>query len=165
MVILGIDPGLSMCGYGVVDVSNNMVRCLDYGCIRTAKAPDMPAKLGKIFDELTSIIQTYQPSHCAIENVFYHENVNTAIVMGHARGVAMLAAQRAQLQIFEYAPREIKMSVTGFGAASKEQIQAMVQNILKLKKTPRPLDASDGLAVALCHYHRVKFHRLKDSTR
>lgn len=154
MKILGIDPGLSACGYGLIEYSETSVQCLDYGCIYTKKNPGVSERLEKIFDELSGIIQTNKPHFCSIEDIFYHENVNTAIIMGHARGVAMLAARRAKLQIFEYTPREIKMSITGNGAASKQQIQAMVKNLLHLEKTPTPYDAADALAVALCHYHR-----------
>ena len=161
MIILGIDPGLSACGYGVIDSKNNSVHCLDFGCIRTKKLQNLSEKLLRIFDELSGIIKTTKPQHCAIEDIFYHENVNTAIIMGHARGVAILAATRAAIEVFEYTPREIKMSVTGNGAASKQQIQSMVQNLLYLKKPPTPYDASDALAVALCHHHRNKFNLIK----
>jgi len=164
LVILGIDPGLSISGFGVIEVSNRIIRCLNFGCIRSRKSPNLAEKLKKIYDELNYVIEKYKPQYCAIESIFYHENVNTAIIMGHARGVAMLAAQQSQIEIFEYTPREIKMSVTGSGAASKEQIQAMVQNLLKLKNPPHPFDASDGLAIALCHYHRINTHKLKNLT-
>ena len=165
MVILGIDPGLSTCGYGIIEISNNFVQCHKFGCIHTRKNPDTPEKLKRIFDDLSKVIKIYKPHFCAIEDIFYHENVNTAIIMGHARGVAMLAARQADIEIFEYAPREIKMSVTGNGAASKQQIQSMVQNLLNLEKPPTPYDASDALAVALCHYHRHKFNYLKTATK
>lgn len=165
MIILGIDPGLSTCGYGVIEFSNNFVNCHKFGCIHTKKIPDTSDKLKKIFDDLVDVIQFYKPDFCAIEDIFYHENVNTAIIMGHARGVAMLAARQAEIEIFEYAPREIKMSITGNGAASKQQIQSMVQNLLHLAKPPTPYDASDALAVALCHFHRSKFNLLKTASK
>lgn len=164
MIVLGIDPGLSACGYGVIDYSKSVVQCLDFGCIYTKKSSGISGRLEKIFSELSEIIQTYKPHYCAIEDIFYHENVNTAIIMGHARGVAMLAARQAALEVFEYAPREVKMSITGNGAASKQQIQAMVKNLLHLEKLPTPLDASDALAVALCHYHRHKFNLIKTAS-
>jgi crossover junction endodeoxyribonuclease RuvC len=165
LVILGIDPGLSTCGYGIIEFSSNILQCHKFGCIHTKKSPNTPDKLRKIFDDLTEVIQIYNPLFCAIEDIFYHENVNTAIIMGHARGVAMLAAKQAEIEIFEYAPREIKMSITGNGAASKQQIQSMVQNLLNLEKPPTPYDASDALAVALCHYHRHKFNLLKTAVK
>lgn len=164
MIVLGIDPGLSTCGYGVIDCSNSMVQCLDFGCIRTQKSTGISERLEKIFVGLSEIIQTYKPHYCAIEDVFYHENVNTAIIMGHARGVAMLAARQANVEISEYAPREVKMSITGNGAASKQQIQAMLKNLLHLEKLPTPLDASDALAVALCHFHRHKFNLIRTAS-
>lgn len=165
MIILGIDPGLSTCGYGIIEFSNNFVQCHKFGCIRTQKNHGTSEKLKKIFDDLSEVIQIYKPQLCAIEDIFYHENVNTAIIMGHARGVAMLAARQAEIEIFEYAPREIKMSITGNGAASKQQIQSMVQNLLHLETLPTPYDASDALAVALCHYHRHKFTQLKTAIK
>jgi crossover junction endodeoxyribonuclease RuvC len=165
LVILGIDPGLSTCGYGIIEISDNFLQCHKFGCIHTKKNPDTSDRLKKIFDDLTEVIQIYNPHICAIEDIFYHENVNTAIIMGHARGVAMLAAKQAEIEIFEYAPREIKMSITGNGAASKQQIQSMVQNLLSLEKPPTPYDASDALAVALCHYHRHKFNLLKTAVK
>lgn len=161
MVILGIDPGLNACGYGVIGFINNSMSCINFGCVQTKKLPSLSEKLGKIFDGLSDVIQTYNPHFCAIEDIFYHENVNTAIIMGHARGVAILAARQARIEVFEYTTREIKMSVTGNGAASKQQIQSMTQNLLNLPKPPTPYDASDALAVALCHYHRNKFRKIE----
>jgi crossover junction endodeoxyribonuclease RuvC len=161
LVILGIDPGLTTSGFGIIEVSGRIVQCLDFGCVRSQKLPNLAEKLNMIYNELNGIIEKHEPGYCAIESIFYHENVNTAIIMGHARGVAMLAAERANIEVFEYTPREIKMSVTGSGAASKEQIQAMVQNLLKLKTPPRPFDASDALAVAICHHHRMNTHKLE----
>lgn len=166
MIILGIDPGISVTGFGVIEVVNQKTRCLDFGGIyNRGKKKKIAEKLGKIYEGIHNVVQTHQPDHCAIEDIFYHENVNTAIVMGHARGVAMLAAQQAGVEVFEYTAREVKMSTVGFGAAAKQQVQAMVKNLLKLPELPRPQDAADALAVALCHYHRVKFQALKTSVR
>lgn len=165
MVILGIDPGLNACGYGVIDLANGSPRCIDFGCVRTRKLQDLSEKLKRIFDDLTNVIQTHNPQFFAIEDIFYHENVNTAIIMGHARGVAILAARQAGIEVFEYTSREIKMSVTGNGAASKQQIQSMIQNLLHLPKPPAPYDASDALAVAMCHYHRNRFRLIETTTK
>lgn len=165
LIILGIDPGLSVTGYGVIEVVHRDVHCLDFGGIyNRSRSLTLAEKLEKIYRELCRVIERHRPEHCAIEEVFYHENVNTAIVMGHARGVAMLAARQAGVEVFEYAAREVKMSTVGTGAASKQQVQAMVKNLLGLSEAPRPQDAADALAVALCHYHRLKFNRIQKST-
>jgi crossover junction endodeoxyribonuclease RuvC len=166
MIILGIDPGLSITGYGVIEIVNHKAYCRDYGGIyNREKSKPIAEKLLKIYNEICSVVNTFKPQHCAIEEVFYHENVNTAIVMGHARGVAMLAAQQAGVPVFEYAAREIKMSTVGSGAASKQQVQAMIKNLLGIPDPPRPQDAADALAVALCHYHRMKFRAIKTSLK
>ncbi len=160
MRILGIDPGLSTTGYGIIDVNGQALQCVDFGGISFSRKLSLAEKLDRLFTRLTACIQQFEPAICAIEDVFYHENVNTAIVMGHARGVAMVAAQRSGLEVFEYTPREVKMSIAGNGAASKQQIQCMVQRLLRLAEPPRPADAADALAVALCHYHRARFQAL-----
>lgn len=166
MVILGIDPGLSITGYGIIEIADKKVYCRDYGGIyNRGKDTSIAEKLLKIYEGIRKVVVQYQPRHCAIEDIFYHENVNTAIVMGHARGVAMLAARQAGIPVFEYAAREIKMSTVGSGGASKQQVQAMVKNLLHLPEPPRPQDAADALAVALCHYHRMKFRALKTSAK
>ena len=163
-VILGIDPGLSITGYGVIEVVKNRAVSLGYGGIyNRGKSQNIAEKLKNIYDGIHKVVETYRPAHCAIEDVFYHENVNTAIVMGHARGVAMLAAKQADIEVYEYSAREVKMSTAGSGAASKQQVQAMVKNLLRLSDLPKPQDAADALAVALCHYHRIKFRMIKNA--
>lgn len=157
---------MSITGYGVIEIANHKAYCRDYGGIyNREKSKPIAEKLLKIYNEICSVVDAFKPQHCAIENVFYHENVNTAIVMGHARGVAMLAAQQAGVPVFEYAAREIKMSTVGSGAASKQQVQAMIKNLLGIPDLPRPQDAADALAVALCHYHRMKFRAIKTSLK
>ncbi len=166
MIILGVDPGLRITGYGVIEVSRYAVKCRDCGGIynRDTSEP-LSAKLQTIYDGIADVIRKHQPQHFAIEDVFYHENVKTAIVMGHARGVAMLAAQQQDIPVHEYAAREIKMSTVGTGAASKQQVQAMVKNLLGMRELPKPQDAADALAAALCHYHRIKFRMLSRAKR
>ena len=161
-VILGIDPGLSVTGYGVVEIVKNRAFSLGFGGIyNRGKDKSIAEKLETIYDGIREVVLKYQPGHCAIEDVFYHENVNTAIVMGHARGVAMLVAKQTGIDVYEYAAREVKMSTVGNGAASKQQVQSMVKNLLRLPEPPKPQDAADALAVALCHYHRIKFRMIK----
>ncbi len=158
MIILGIDPGLNTTGYGIIDSDGRQVQLITFGAITTRRTEELAERLKIIFEKIQTLLSTYQPDILAIEDIFYHENVRTAIVMGQARGVCMLAAKLADVPIFEYAPKEIKMSLTGNGGASKQQIQAMVQRLLNLPKPPRPLDASDALAVAICHHNRSRFH-------
>ncbi len=165
MIILGIDPGLSVTGYGVVAVDGGKARCVDFGGIYPASRAPLAEKLQRIYAGIKEVVEAYHPDAVAIEDIFYHENVKTAIVMGHARGVSILAAQQAQVPVFEYSPREVKMSVGGSGAASKQQVQAMVQTLLRLPELPRPFDAADALAVALCHFHRMKFQSLTSAAR
>ena len=161
MIILGIDPGLSTTGYGVIEIIANRAHFRGGGGISSRAKDPLPIRLNAIYDGIREVVETYHPEYCAVEEVFYHENVNTAIVMGHARGVAMLAAQQSGVKLFEYAAREIKMSTVGNGAASKKQVQVMVQRLLNLKTPPKPQDAADALAAALCHYHRIKFQLIK----
>jgi len=164
VIILGIDPGLSVTGYGVIEATGGRVRCLDFGGIYPNNKATLGEKLEKIYRGIREVVEAYHPRAVAIEDIFYHENIKTAIVMGHARGVSILAAQQARIPVFEYAPREIKMSVGGSGAASKQQVQAMVKTLLHLSELPRPYDAADALAVALCHFHRMKFQSLTSAT-
>ncbi len=156
MRILGVDPGIVVLGFGILEKSENKCQALDYGCLRLSSKEGFASRLKKIYDEISRIIEQYQPDEFAIEDLFYAKNVKVALKMGHARGVAILAAVNHHIPTSEYSPREIKQSIVGNGAASKEQVQRMVQNILNLKELPQPLDASDALAVALCHLHRVE---------
>ena len=160
MRILGIDPGLSITGYGIIEIMNGSLACISYGGIKTSSASEFSQKLMTIHQRLVEVIEEYQPDYCAVEDIFYHRNKKTAIVMGHARAVAILAAAQHHIPVSEYSPREVKMSIVGFGAASKTQVQAMVKNILKMPDVAKPPDASDALAVALCHFHRIKFKQL-----
>jgi crossover junction endodeoxyribonuclease RuvC len=141
-------------GFGVVEQNGNQYTAIDFGCLRLSSRQSFTEKLKRIYDELLRVIETYHPDEFAIEDLFYAENAKVAIKMGHARGVALLAAVNSQIPTAEYSPKEIKLSIAGNGAASKQQIQRMVQQLLGLKVAPDPLDVSDALAVALCHIHR-----------
>ncbi|MEJ2538011.1 MAG: crossover junction endodeoxyribonuclease RuvC [Calditrichia bacterium] len=162
MRILGIDPGISTTGYGVIEIESNRLKCLASGGIRSSSKLKFSQKLKSIHQAVNKIIQEFQPDFCSVEDIFYHQNKKTAIIMGHARGVAMLAAAINNIPVFEYTPREVKMSIVGSGAASKIQVQAMVKNILKMPELPTPEDAADALAVALCHHHRLKFQQIRE---
>ena len=154
--ILGVDPGSQITGVGVVDVNEKrQLEVCYYGCIKTTRKEVLPKRLKQIYDGLIGIMQKFQPDYVALEDMFYSDNVKTAIVMGQARGVALLAPVMMGITPAEYSPREVKLSVVGNGNASKDQVQFMIKNILNLQKEDIPMDASDALAVAICHFHRL----------
>jgi crossover junction endodeoxyribonuclease RuvC len=154
-IILGIDPGTSITGYGVIKTNGNVPHLLAIGSIDLSKYDDHYLKLKHIFDRTIGIIEEYHPDELAIEAPFYGKNVQSMLKLGRAQGAAIAAALTHSLPIFEYAPRKIKMSITGQGAASKEQVASMLMNILKFKLTDIKLDATDGLAAALCHFYQT----------
>lgn len=153
-IILGIDPGTNITGYGVIKIVGNSPQVIAIGLIDLSKYGDHYIKLKQIFDRTSSIIDEYHPDELAIEAPFYGKNVQSMLKLGRAQGAAIAAALTRSIPIFEYAPRKIKMAITGQGAASKEQVAAMLMNILKFKKTDMKLDATDGLAAALCHFYQ-----------
>ncbi|MBL0169257.1 MAG: crossover junction endodeoxyribonuclease RuvC [Gemmatimonadaceae bacterium] len=148
--VLGIDPGTAVTGYGVVSYDGRTPTLVECGVIRTNAKEPLPARLHNIHAGVSELIARHQPDTVAVEDVFYARNVRTTIVLGHARGVILLAAQEAGLVIHEFPPAEIKKSITGTGAATKEQVQFMVAKLLRLKSAPQPADAADGVAAALC---------------
>jgi len=148
--VLGIDPGTAVTGYGVVDYDGRTPVLLECGVIRTNAKDPLPSRLQNIHDGITELILRHKPDSVAVEGVFYAKNVRTTIVLGHARGVILLAAQQAALTIHEFPPAEIKKAITGTGAATKQQVQFMVTKLLRLKAAPQPADAADGVAAALC---------------
>jgi crossover junction endodeoxyribonuclease RuvC len=154
-IILGIDPGTNVTGYGVIKVSGGKPELVSIGVIELSKSGDHYLKLKKIFDRVTEIIDEYHPDELAIEAPFYGKNVQSMLKLGRAQGSAIAAALSRSMPIFEYAPRKIKMSITGQGAASKEQVAAMLMSILKFKDIKIKLDATDGLAAALCHFYQT----------
>ena len=153
MKIFGIDPGTVRTGYGCVATDGSRHRIVVCGAISTPALASFPEKLLQIHDRLTSLISECRPDCVAIENLFHATNVRSALKLGHARGVAMLAAVEAGLPVFEYTPAEVKRAVVGYGRAEKQQVQQMVKLILGLAVPPSPHDAADALAVALCHVH------------
>ncbi|NLE00751.1 MAG: crossover junction endodeoxyribonuclease RuvC [Fibrobacter sp.] len=157
MIILGIDPGTAITGYGVIRVKNNSVTWIDSGNIVTNSQMNLPERLEKIFDDLSAKIQQYTPQRVCIEEAFYAKNVHTTLVLGHARGVAMLAARKAGAVVTEYSPKQIKKAVTGNGSASKEQVAYMVKMLLSPPAQHEKTDAYDALAVALCDFHSAAF--------
>ena len=153
MRILGIDPGYAILGYGIVDILGNKFRVVDYGAITTDSSMDMPSRLVKLFDGLTELISAFKPDEASIEELFFNSNAKTAILVGEARGVAVLACAKGNLKINEYTPLQIKQALVGYGRADKTQVQFMVKTMLNLKEVPKPDDTADALAAAICHGH------------
>lgn len=152
MIVLGIDPGTAITGYGVVQGERmEAPRLIECGIIRTRPRDSLASRLEEIYSGVTELIERHKPGAVAIEDVFYARNVRTTVVLGHARGVILLAAAHARLEVAEYPPAEIKKAVAGTGAATKEQVQFMVARLLRLKTPPHPADASDGVAAALAY--------------
>lgn len=156
MRILGIDPGSETTGWGVIEDDGRHYRLLECGTIRALKAQRFPARLLRIANALEAIIQRHNPDACAIEDGFLATNVKVTLKLGQVRGVAMLVAERAALQIHEYSPRLVKQTVVGHGNAEKFQVQQMVKTLLSLASVPEPHDAADALAVAICHFHHAR---------
>ena len=151
---MGIDPGTTVMGYGIIKVTGKKLELLTVGAIELGKYKDHYLKLRRIFERTQGLIQEYHPDELAIEAPFYGKNVQSMLKLGRAQGVSMAAALAMDVPITEYLPKKVKQSVTGNGNASKEQLAGMVGNIFKIEKLPKSLDATDGLAVALCHYYQ-----------
>ena len=158
MRVLGVDPGTSVTGYGVIDVGNGAPgpgRLVECGVISFARGAPLPRRLAELYAGIAELIARHRPAALALENAFYAKNVRTTLVLGHARGVVLLAAHQAGLEIAEYAPALVKKTVVGAGAAPKAQVGTMVARLLRLAHAPRPADAADGVAVALTHILRA----------
>lgn len=153
MLILGIDPGTAITGYGLVREDEEGLAIVNCGVITTPSGAPLPVRLQTIYQGLTKVIRQYEPDAAAVEELFFSRNVRTALSVGHARGVTLLALEDARLPIFEYKPLEVKQSITGYGGADKHQVQEMVRLLLNLDQVPQPDDAADALAVAVCHIH------------
>ena len=153
MIILGIDPGYAIVGYGVVDYRNNHFSVIDYGAILTDAKTPFNERLEIIYDRLSQLISLHQPEAMSVEKVFYNSNAKTVIDVSQSRGVIMLAAQKNRVPVFEYTPLQVKQSVVGYGRAEKKQVQEMMRIMLKLEKVPKPDDTADALAMAICHAH------------
>ncbi|XOV93661.1 MAG: crossover junction endodeoxyribonuclease RuvC [Bacteroidota bacterium] len=153
-VILGLDPGTNVMGYGLIKVEKSNLILLQFGVIHLQKYSGHELKLKKIFERVLSLINEYHPDEVALEAPFFGKNIQSMLKLGRAQGVAMAAALSREIPITEYAPKKVKQSVTGNGNASKEQVAAMLQTILKFKEAPKLLDATDALAVAVCHHYQ-----------
>ena len=163
MVILGIDPGMAIMGYGVIESNNNKTKVLDYGVVTTPADMETPKRLLRIFNAVEELIQQFSPDSIAYEELFFNQNVKTALIVGHARGVAVLAGARQNIDLYEYTPLQVKQAVVGYGRADKHQVQSMVKLLLNLREIPKPDDAADALAVAICHLHSGQYGRKLES--
>ena len=159
MRVLGIDPGSETTGWGVIESDSRHYRLVECGTVKSHSSQRFSARLLKIADALAEVIERHKPESCAIEDGFLSNNVKVTLKLGQVRGVAMLAAERAEIPIHEYSPRLVKQTVVGHGNAEKFQVQQMVKTLLKLDTIPEPHDAADALAVAICHFHHASFSR------
>lgn len=160
MIILGIDPGLATTGYGVIEKKGSKLIPIDYGILSTSLTQSLPERLANIFKDLLQLFKKFNIEEVAVEELFFNNNAKTAMAVAQARGVILLAAQEEKKDIFSYTPPQVKSCVCGFGKAVKEQVQYMVKQLLNLELTPKPDDAADALAVAICHAHSAKINKL-----
>ena len=158
VLVLGIDPGTAITGFGLVSDEGGGLRCVGMGCIRTAAHTPLPERLTTIHSKLSALIARHRPDCVAIEQLFFNTNATSALAVGHARGVALLAACQAGLPVSEYTPLQGKLAVAGYGKADKKQMQSMVRLLLGLDSEPRPDDVADALAIAICHINSAPYH-------
>ncbi|OGE84474.1 MAG: crossover junction endodeoxyribonuclease RuvC [Candidatus Doudnabacteria bacterium RIFCSPHIGHO2_01_FULL_49_9] len=150
MTILGIDPGTATTGYGIIASKQGKFRAIEYGCLKTSKSLSLPERLEEIYKDLSSLIRKYKPDQIAVESVYFYNNVKTAIAVAEARGVVLLCARQNKIPIREFTPLEVKSNLTNYGKAEKKQVQYMVKTLLNLPSVPKPDDAADALALAIC---------------
>lgn len=160
MVFLGIDPGTAITGYGLVREDAGSLQAVAYGAITTPSTWSLPDRLAELYRQLTHLIALHRPASAAVEQLFFSRNVRTALAVGQARGVVLLALAQAGVPISEYTPLEVKQSVTGYGRADKKQIQEMIRVLLGLPGIPKPDDVADALAIAICHLHSSQIDRM-----
>lgn len=159
MVVLGVDPGTAITGYGVVSADGDRLSLMVHGAITTLPSQPLPERLLAIYRSLLTLIESYQPQAMAVEEVFFGRNVRTAIAVGHARGVVLLAAAQMGLPVFTYTPTAIKQAIIGYGRADKHQVQEMIRMLLALPNVPQPDDVADAVAIAVCHIHASQLNR------
>lgn len=164
MVILGIDPGYAIVGYGIIEFKNAKYTPIHYGAIFTSANDEFTNRLEIIFNELSDIINTYKPDEVSIEKLYFQNNHKTAIDVAQARGVTLLAIKKFSLPIYEYTPLQVKTAVTGYGKAQKPQVMMMTQRLLRLKEMPKPDDTADALAIAICHANSLGYQYINRKT-
>lgn len=160
LIVLGIDPGIAIVGFGIIKHESSKLKPIQFGSIQTPAHTPVQTRLKQIYDAVSQLCQQYEPDVMAIEKLFFNRNVTTAFAVGQARGVMLLSAEEAGLEVYEYTPLQIKQAVVGYGQAEKHQVQEMVKILLHLKERPKPDDVADGLAVAICHAHSAHTHHL-----
>ena len=158
MVVLSIDPGIGVTGFSIIQSNGQKSSLSAYGTIKPKSNESIPKRLNYLFEEVNKLLDQFSPNVLAVEDSFYSNNVKSAMILGQARASILLPAVQADIPIHQFAPRKVKMSVCGNGAASKEQVSYMVSKILKLKVKPKPLDISDAIAVGLCYINQIRFH-------
>ncbi len=161
MRILGIDPGIAIVGYGVVDKEGNSYKTIAYDAVTTRAHTPLPERLEKVYNGVNEIIKKYKPDAMSIEELFFNNNAKTALTVGQARGVIILAAMQNKIPVYEYTPLQVKQALTGYGRASKTQIQQMMKSMLGLSEVPKPDDVADALAIAVCHGNSMRFNSIK----
>ena len=157
MRVLGIDPGFAITGYGIIDYEGNKFKLLESGAVTTEAGVSFPLRISKIYDDLTMLINKYNPDALSIEELFFNKNVKTAISVAHGRGAVLIAASKNNIPVYEYTPLQVKQAVVGYGRADKIQVQQMVKAILNLEKVPKLDDITDAMAIAICHAHSARF--------
>ncbi len=157
MIILGIDPGYAITGYGLIEYEGNHFKLIDSGAIETKKGVPFPKRIQKIYDDMMTLIDTYKPDAIAVEELFFNTNITTGIQVAHGRGAVVISASKTNTPIYEYTPLQVKQAVVGYGRADKKQVQSMVKAILNLEKIPKLDDTTDAIAIAICHAHSSKF--------
>ncbi len=165
MRILGIDPGIAIVGFGIIDKQGSQLKPVQYGSIQTEAGLSVQIRLKQIFEAMQSLIDTYKPEEISVEKLFFAKNVTTAFTVGQARGVILLSAEMAGLPVYEYTPLQVKQAVTGYGAADKKQIQEMVKILLKLREVPKPDDVADALGIAITHAQFRTFTMLAEGVQ
>lgn len=160
MRILGIDPGIAIVGYGVVEKNANVYKAVDYSAITTKAHTPLEDRLEIIYKRMLEIIEVYKPDAISVEELFFNNNAKTAFSVGQARGVVLLAAVQNHVPVYEYTPLQVKQALTGYGRADKNQIQQMVKSMLGLKSVPKPDDVADALAIAICHGNSMRFKNI-----
>lgn len=165
MRIIGIDPGLAIVGFGIIDKIGSRLVPIQYGCIRTEAHTSEPLRLKQIYDATTSLLAKYQPEVMGIEKLYFNRNVTTAFSVGQARGVILLAAEEAGIGVYEYTPLQVKQAIVGYGQAEKKQMQEMVRVLLSLREIPKPDDTADALGVAITHAHSSFIHNISHGVK
>ncbi len=158
MIILGIDPGFAITGYGIVKYEGNKFSVIDYGAVTTPAGMEMPKRLLSLSEGLEKVIEKFRPDFISVEELFFNKNIKTALNVGHGRGVVLLTAAKSGIPVFEYTPLQVKQAVVGYGRAEKAQVQQMVKVLLNLPAIPKPDDVADALAIAICHGHSHKMN-------